>query len=158
MSPSLRASPHRPTDEQPTYRQPTGSPTPEAPTPDPTTSQPPTGGSDRSRQRHQTDPGRRLAGQEDRQEGGSAVRRQDIFLGQSLQIQPSTNPGQLCDACHRDIAEGTSNGKFQDPKDVDLGTTKLKAATCLAQVTVQRGQGSTKLYLFSLVSVRRATV
>ena len=79
-----------------------------------------------------------------------------IFLGQSLQISPSTNPGQLCDAWHRDVAEGTSNGKFQDAKDADVGTTRLKAATCVAEVTVSGGQGTTKLYLFSLVSVRQS--
>jgi hypothetical protein len=79
-----------------------------------------------------------------------------VFLGQSLQISPSTNPGQLCDAWHRDVAEGTSNGKFQESKDADVGTTRLKAATCVAQVTVTGGQGTTKLYLFSLVSVRQS--
>jgi hypothetical protein len=79
-----------------------------------------------------------------------------VFLGQSLQISPSTNPGQLCDAWHRDVAEGTSNGKFQDAKDADVGTTRLKAATCVAEVTVSGGQGTTKLYLFSLVSVRQS--
>jgi hypothetical protein len=45
-----------------------------------------------------------------------------VFLGQSLQISQSTNPGQLCDAWHRDVAEGTSNGKFQDAKDANVGT------------------------------------
>jgi hypothetical protein len=79
-----------------------------------------------------------------------------VFLGQSLQIQQSTNPGQLCEAWHRKIAEGTTNGKFQDSKDADVGTTRLKAATCVAQVTVSGGQGSAKLYLFSLASVRQS--
>ena len=79
-----------------------------------------------------------------------------LFLGQSLQISQSTNPAQLCEAWHRNIAEGTSNGKFQDAKDADVGTTRLKAATCAAQVTVSGGQGSTKLSLFSLVSVRQS--
>ena len=55
------------------------------------------------------------------------------------------------------VAEGTSNGKFQDPKSADLGTTKLSAGTCLAQVTVSNGQGSTTVLLFSLVSVRTTT-
>src|SRR4029434_2279936 len=79
-----------------------------------------------------------------------------VFLGQSLQISQSTNAAQLCEAWHRNIAEGTSNGKFQDAKDADVGTTRLKAATCAAQVTVSGGQGSTKLFLFSLVSVRQS--
>lgn len=80
----------------------------------------------------------------------------NVFLGQSLQIAQSTNPGQLCEAWHRKIAEGTANGKFQDSKDADVGTTRLKAATCVAQVTVSGGQGSAKLYLFSLASVRQS--
>ena len=63
---------------------------------------------------------------------------------------------QLCDAWHRNVAEGTSNGKFQDPKDADVGTTRLKAATCVAEVTVSGGQGTTKLFLFSLASVRQS--
>jgi hypothetical protein len=81
---------------------------------------------------------------------------ESVFLGQSVQISPSTNPGQLCEAWHRDVAEGTSNGQFQEAKDVDLGTARLKGATCVAQVTVSGGQGTTKLYLFSLISVRQS--
>ena len=77
-----------------------------------------------------------------------------VFLGQVIQAEASTNPGQLCDAWHRKIAEGTSNGKFQDPKSADLGTKKLSAGTCLAQITVSNGQGSSTVLLFSLVSVR----
>ena len=76
------------------------------------------------------------------------------FLGQVIQAEANTNPGQLCDAWHRKVAEGTSNGKFQDAKSTDVGTTKLSAATCLAQVTVSNGQGSGTVLLFSLVSVR----
>ena len=79
---------------------------------------------------------------------------QSVFLGQVIQAESNTNPGQLCEAWHRKVAEGTSNGKFQDPKAADLGTTKLSAATCLAEVTVSNGQGSTAVLLFSLVSVR----
>jgi hypothetical protein len=79
---------------------------------------------------------------------------QSVFLGQVIQAEPATNPGQLCDAWHRKIAEDTSNGKFAEPKNVDLGTKKLKGATCQAQVTVSNGQGSATVMLFSLVSVR----
>jgi hypothetical protein len=79
---------------------------------------------------------------------------QAVFLGQVIQAEAATNPGQLCDAWHRKIAEDTSNGKFTDPKSVDLGTQKLKGATCQAQVTVSNGQGSATIVLFSLVSVR----
>ena len=79
---------------------------------------------------------------------------QNVFLGQVIQAEPATNPGQLCDAWHRKIAEDTSNGKFSQPKNVDLGTQKLKGATCQAQVTVSNGQGSATVVLFSLVSVR----
>jgi hypothetical protein len=79
---------------------------------------------------------------------------QSVFLGQVIQAEAATNPGQLCDAWHRKVAEDTSNGKFAEPKAVDLGTKKLKGATCQAQVTVSNGQGSATVMLFSLVSVR----
>ena len=77
-----------------------------------------------------------------------------VFLGQVISADPSTNSGQLCTAWHQKVAEGSTNGKFGDPKNVDLGTTKLKAATCNAQVTVSNGQGTATIVLFSLVSVR----
>ena len=79
---------------------------------------------------------------------------QAVFLGQVIQAEAATNPGQLCDAWHRKVAEDTSNGKYAQPKSVDLGTQKLKGATCQAQVTVSNGQGSATIMLFSLVSVR----
>jgi hypothetical protein len=79
---------------------------------------------------------------------------QSVFLGQVIQAEPATNPGQLCDAWHRKVAEGTSNGKFAEPKSVDLGSQKLKGATCQAQVTVSNGQGSATVVLVSVVSVR----
>jgi hypothetical protein len=79
---------------------------------------------------------------------------QSVFLGQVIQAEAATNPGQLCDAWHRKIAEGTSNGKFAEPKSVDLGTQKLKGASCQAQVTVSNGQGSATVLLVSVVSVR----
>jgi len=79
---------------------------------------------------------------------------ENIFLGQSAKISPSTNPGQLCTAWHTKIAEGSTGGKYQDPKDADLGTSKLKGSTCVAQVTVSSGQGTGVVYLYSLVAVR----
>jgi hypothetical protein len=79
---------------------------------------------------------------------------QSVFLGQVIQAEAATNPGQLCDAWHRKVAEGTSNGKFAEPKSVDLGTQKLKGASCQAQVTVSNGQGSATVALVSVVSVR----
>ena len=78
----------------------------------------------------------------------------NIFLGQSITTDPTANPGQLCTAWHKSVTEGTSGGKFADPKNADLGTSKLKGATCVAQTTVSSGQGSTTILLFSLVSVR----
>jgi hypothetical protein len=148
ITPSQAAPP----TEQPTP-QPTGQPTPE---PTPTQSQHPTGGSIDLGNGVELTP---AGGWQVKKTGKNVAQLSDgksLFLGQSLQISPSTNPGQLCDAWHRDVSEGTSNGKFQDPKDVDVGTTRLKAASCVAQVTVSGGQGSTKLYLYSLVSVRQS--
>jgi len=145
-----------PQTEQPTT-EPTGQPTTQEPQPTPTeTSQPPTGGTINLGNGIELTPAN---GWEVKKTGENVAQLSDgknVFLGQSLQISQSTNPSQLCDAWHRNVAEGTSNGKFQDPKDAEVGTTRLKAATCVAQVTVSGGQGTTKLSLFSLVSVRQS--
>ena len=145
-----------PPTEQPTP-EPTGQPTTQEPQPTPTeTTPPPTGGTINLGNGIELAP---ASGWEVKKSGKNVAQLSDgnsVFLGQSLQISQSTNPGQLCDAWHRDIAEGTTNGQFQDAKDADVGTARLKAATCVAQVTVSGGQGSTKLFLFSLVSVRQS--
>jgi hypothetical protein len=145
-----------PPTEQPTP-EPTGQPTTQEPQPTPTeTTPPPTGGTINLGNGIELTP---ASGWEVKKSGKNVAQLSNgnsVFLGQSLQISQSTNPGQLCDAWHRDIAEGTTNGQFQDSKDADVGTARLKAATCVAQVTVSGGQGSTKLFLFSLVSVRQS--
>jgi hypothetical protein len=145
-----------PPTEEPTA-EPTGQPTTQEPQPTPTeTSQPPTGGSLNLGNGIELAPAN---GWEVKKTGENVAQLSDgksVFLGQSLQISQSTNPAQLCDAWHRNVAEGTSNGKFQDPKDAEVGTTRLKAATCVAEVTVSGGQGTTKLFLFSLASVRQS--
>jgi len=153
---SITPSQPVPPTEQPTP-EPTGQPTSQEPQPTPTEpSQPPAGGTINLGNGIELTP---AGGWEVKKTGKNVAQLSDgksVFLGQSLQITQSTNPGQLCDAWHRDIAEGTTNGKFQDPKDADVGTARLKAATCVAQVTVSGGQGSTKLFLFSLASVRQS--
>ena len=155
--PNVTITPSQPVPptEQPTA-EPTGQPTTQEPQPTPTgTSQPPpvavsisaTGSSSH----------RPTAGRSRRPaRTWRSCPTESVFLGQSLQISQSTNPAQLCDAWHRNVAEGTSNGKFQDPEDAEVGTTRLKAATCVAEVTVSGGQGTTKLFLFSLASVRQS--
>jgi hypothetical protein len=146
-----------PSQPVPPTAEPTGQPTTQEPQPTPTeTSQPPTGGVINLGNGIELTPAN---GWEVKKTGENVAQLSDgknVFLGQSLQISQSTNPSQLCDAWHRNVAEGTSNGKFQDPKDAEVGTTRLKAATCVAQVTVSGGQGTTKLFLFSLVSVRQS--
>jgi hypothetical protein len=146
-----------PSQPVPPTEQPTPEPTAQEPQPTPTEpSQPPAGGTINLGNGIELTP---TSGWEVKKTGKNVAQLSDgksVFLGQSLQISQSTNPSQLCDAWHRDIAEGTTNGKFQDPKDADVGTARLKAATCVAQVTVSGGQGSTKLFLFSLVSVRQS--
>ena len=78
--------------------------------------------------------------------------------GRSLQVcSRATNPGQLCTRGIGMSPRARRTASSRSRRTSDLGTTKLKAATCVAQVTVSSGQGSAKLYLFSLVSVRRAT-
>lgn len=81
---------------------------------------------------------------------------ESIFLGQAIKGSASTNPGQLCTAWHKQVADGTSGGKFADPKNIDLNSSKVKGATCTAQVTVSSGQGSSDIFLYSLVSVRQS--
>jgi hypothetical protein len=156
--PDVTVTPSQPVPptEQPTP-EPTGQPTSAEPQPRPTqTSQPPTAGAIDIGNGIQLKP---AAGWQVKKTGENVAQLSDgksVFLGQSLQISQSTNPGQLCDAWHRNVAEGTSNGKFQDAKDASVGTNSLNAATCVAEVTVSGGQGTTKLYLFSLVSVRES--
>jgi hypothetical protein len=149
ITPSQPPAPTEQPTEQPT--------TTTGPQPTPTEkTQPPTGGAIDVGNGIQLTP---ATGWEVKKTGKNVAQLSDgksVFLGQSVQVSPSTNSGQLCDAWHRDVAEGSSNGKFQDPKDVDLGTTRLKGASCVAQVTVSGGQGTTKLFLFSLVSVRQS--
>ncbi len=149
------SQPAQPT-EQPTP-EPTGQPTTAEPQPSPTeTAQPPTGGAIDLGNGIELKP---AAGWQVKKAGENVAQLSDgtsVFLGQSLQLAQSTNPGQLCDAWHRNVAEGTSNGQYQDSKDINVGTSSLKAATCVAQVTVSGGQGTTQLYLYSLVSVRQS--
>ena len=152
--PDVTVTPSQPV---PPTSEPTGQPTTAAPRPTPTpTSRPPTAGVIDIGNGIELQP---AAGWQVKKTGENVAQLSDgrsVFLGQSLQISQSTNPGQLCDAWHRNVAEGTSNGQFQDPKDANVGTSSLKAATCIAEVTVSGGQGTTKLYLFSLVSVRQS--
>ena len=75
-----------------------------------------------------------------------------MFVGVVAQLAAGSNPGQTCDAYHRALAKNYTNGKFEDPKAVDLNTSKLDAASCLAQVTVTNGGGSANVLIFSLVS------
>ncbi len=77
-----------------------------------------------------------------------------MFVGAVAQLAEGSNPGQTCDGYHRALAKNYTNGKFEDPKAVDLKTSKLDAASCLAQVTVTNGGSSSTVLVFSLVSVR----
>jgi len=158
---SITPSQPIPPTEQPTpgpTEQPTPGPTTEGPTdgPSPTESTPPSGDAVDLGEGISLSP---AAGWDVKKTGKGLAQLSDgksIFLGQVISADPSTNPGQLCTAWHQKVAEGSTNGKFGDPKTVDLGTTKLKAATCNAQVTVSNGQGTATIVLFSLVSVRQS--
>jgi hypothetical protein len=79
---------------------------------------------------------------------------EQLFLGQVIQVEPNTNPGQLCDGWHRQIAADQADGKFADPKTADLNNTKLKGASCVGTFTASNGSGSQEIFVFSLVSVR----
>jgi hypothetical protein len=80
---------------------------------------------------------------------------EEIFLGQAVELEAGTNPAQLCTAWHKQVAEGGADAKFADPKKIDLGSSKLDGATCMAQVTVSSGQGSSDILVYSVASVRK---
>ena len=75
-------------------------------------------------------------------------------MGQAVELEAGTNPGQLCSAWHKQVAEGAADAKHADPKKLDLGTTTLSGASCVAQMTVSTGQGSSEILVYSVVSVR----
>jgi hypothetical protein len=79
---------------------------------------------------------------------------EQLFLGQVIQVERNTNPGQLCDGWHRQVAAEQADGKFADPKTADLNSTKLKGASCVGTFTASNGSGSQEIFVISLVSVR----
>lgn len=78
----------------------------------------------------------------------------DIFLGIVAKLPADSNAAQTCDGYHRELAEEYTNGKFADPKKVDLGTKKLRGASCMAEVTLANGGNAVNVLVYSLVSVR----
>ena len=59
-----------------------------------------------SRQRDRAHTGQRLGVKKTGKNVAQLSDGESVFLGQSLQISQSTNPAQLCDAWHRNVAEG----------------------------------------------------
>lgn len=80
----------------------------------------------------------------------------NVYVGQTAAVDAGSNPGQICTAWHKQLAEGEGGGKFSAPKTADVGSDRLTAATCSARITASSGQGSSDLRLVSLVSVRDA--
>jgi hypothetical protein len=154
------------TPSMPTAEPTTGQPTTATPTEEPTASQP--SGSEPTESRTEQPSGNAIdlgngisltpADGYKVQKSGSRFARltngEQLFLGQVISVDPSTNPGQLCDAWHRKIAEGQADGKFADPKTTDLNSRNLKGATCVGTFTASSGSGSQDIFVFSLVSVR----
>jgi hypothetical protein len=96
-------------------------------------------------------------GWEVKKETGSLAQLSDgknVYVGQTTELDAGSNPGQVCTAWHKQLADGEGGGKFAAPKTADVGSENLRAATCSAQVTASSGQGSTDLLLVSVVSVR----
>ncbi|GAA3561233.1 hypothetical protein GCM10022197_16010 [Microlunatus spumicola] len=92
-----------------------------------------------------------------KKETGSLAQLSDgknVYVGQTTELDAGSNPGQVCTAWHKQLADGEGGGKFAEPKTADVGSENLRAATCAAQVTASGGQGSTDLLLVSVVSVR----
>ncbi|MGI3781320.1 MAG: hypothetical protein ACRYG2_11155, partial [Janthinobacterium lividum] len=80
----------------------------------------------------------------------------NVFIGQTAELDTGTNPGQVCTAWHKQLAESEGGGTFAEPRTTDAGTDELEAATCSAQITASSGQGSSTLQLVTVVSVRSA--
>lgn len=78
----------------------------------------------------------------------------DLFVGLVGDVDPGSNPVQFCDAYHRKLGEKATNGTYSKAKALDLKSSKLDGASCLAEVTVSSGQGSTDVLLYSVVSIR----
>ena len=78
----------------------------------------------------------------------------NVYIGQTATLDAGANPGQVCTAWHKQLAEGEGGGKFTTPKTADVGTDKLSAASCSAQITASSGQGSSELLLVTVVSIR----
>jgi hypothetical protein len=92
-----------------------------------------------------------------KKETGSLAQLSDgtnVYIGQTAELDPGSNPGQVCTAWHKQLAQGEGGGKFAAPKKADVGSENLSAATCSAQITASSGQGSSELLLVSVVSVR----
>jgi hypothetical protein len=80
----------------------------------------------------------------------------ELFLGQAIELETGTNPGQLCTAWHKQVAEEAGDAEYAEPKKIDLGSSKLSGATCVARLTVSGGQGSSEILVYSVVSVRKS--
>lgn len=97
------------------------------------------------------------AGWDVKKQTGSLAQLSDgknVYIGQTATVDAGSNPGQICTAWHKQLAEGEGGGKFSTPKTTDTGSDKLTAAVCSAQVTASSGQGSSDLLLVTVVSVR----
>ncbi|MDN5762737.1 MAG: hypothetical protein L0H41_10520, partial [Microlunatus sp.] len=79
---------------------------------------------------------------------------EDVFVGIAAKLPKGSNPSQTCTGYHKELAKDYTNAKFADPENVDLGSKKLKGATCAAQVTVANGGDAVQVTIVSLVSIR----
>lgn len=97
------------------------------------------------------------AGWEVKDKGDSAAllsNGREAFLGRVATVERGTNAAQLCDAYNRQITDKSTNQKYAEAKSVKLPSSKLRGASCSAQVTDSSGQESRTIYLTTLVSVR----
>ena len=80
----------------------------------------------------------------------------EVFVAQVAKEDTDTDPTQVVDSYHRQLAKNYTNVRYSDAKKVSINSSKLKAASGAMQGTSSSGGGSTKVTLVTLASVRTA--
>jgi hypothetical protein len=70
------------------------------------------------------------------------------------QVDPKTNPVQLCDSYNRSILKEVSGAQFAKAEKIDVNASNLAGAKCLAVFVDASGGSSTQTYVQSFIAVR----
>ena len=79
-----------------------------------------------------------------------------MFVAQVAEEDTDTDPKQVVDSYHRQLAKNYTNVRYSDAKTVSINTSKLKAAERRDAGHVLQRSGSTNVTLVTLASVRTA--